>query len=331
MEYGILWKGGGIQCMYEGIGNLNIGNLIPQNFANGNTGQEGIEGITVPPNAEGQCPEGYTFVQGYPGIFESFCYKTDYDPTSEDEEEDEEEGPPRPDRNGQCPAGYIGVDTNGDGINDICYPVGKEIIDQIGAGGMGGITRPESSGDLATEVLASNIQAYGDPTNFMKFAPSPLQMTDPRFYGITSFVPEGEQQNFNIGYQGVPAQMYSNYRGAGPMANPGWRGQMWPTQPGVIARTNAQTAAQGGLMSLAAGGFPRRNGQIAGPGTETSDDIPAMLSDGEFVVNAKALRGIGNLMGKRPKSKAAQRREGARAMYELQKKGERAAGMRGHP
>ena len=43
--------------------------------------------------------------------------------------------------------------------------------------------------------------------------------------------------------------------------------------------------------------FPRKNGQISGPGTERSDDIPAMLSDGEFVVNAKAVRGIGSLMG----------------------------------
>ena len=76
--------------------------------------------------------------------------------------------------------------------------------------------------------------------------------------------------------------------------------------------------------------FPRKNGQIAGPGTERSDDIPAMLSDGEFVVNAKAVRGIGSLMGSgKPKSKAEQRREGARAMYALQNAGEKASGLRG--
>ena len=76
--------------------------------------------------------------------------------------------------------------------------------------------------------------------------------------------------------------------------------------------------------------FPRKNGQIAGPGTERSDDIPAMLSDGEFVVNAKAVRGIGSLMGPgKPKSKAEQRREGARAMYALQNAGEKASGLRG--
>jgi hypothetical protein len=39
--------------------------------------------------------------------------------------------------------------------------------------------------------------------------------------------------------------------------------------------------------------FPRMNGPIEGPGTETSDDIPAMLSDGEFVFTAKAVRGAG--------------------------------------
>jgi hypothetical protein len=49
--------------------------------------------------------------------------------------------------------------------------------------------------------------------------------------------------------------------------------------------------AQGGLASLEE--FPRRSGAIAGPGTERSDDVPAMLSDGEFVMTAKAVRGAG--------------------------------------
>jgi hypothetical protein len=69
--------------------------------------------------------------------------------------------------------------------------------------------------------------------------------------------------------------------------------------------------------------FPRVNGQISGPGTERSDDIPAMLSDGEFVVNAKAVRGIGNIGGANG-SKEDQRREGARMMYALQNAGEQA-------
>ena len=37
----------------------------------------------------------------------------------------------------------------------------------------------------------------------------------------------------------------------------------------------------------------RFGGESEGPGTGTSDDIPAMLSDGEFVMTAKATRGAG--------------------------------------
>ena len=56
--------------------------------------------------------------------------------------------------------------------------------------------------------------------------------------------------------------------------------------------------------------FPRRQGPINGPGTGTSDDIPAMLSDGEFVFTAKAVRNAGG----------GSRRKGAARMYKLMKK-----------
>ena len=63
----------------------------------------------------------------------------------------------------------------------------------------------------------------------------------------------------------------------------------------------------GGIAGLAQGGYPRRTGQISGPGTATSDSIPAMLSDGEFVMTAKAVRGAGK----------GDRRAGAKRMYAL--------------
>ena len=47
-------------------------------------------------------------------------------------------------------------------------------------------------------------------------------------------------------------------------------------------------AAQGGTIN-----YPRRTGQITGPGTGTSDSIPAMLSNGEFVMTKKAVDGAG--------------------------------------
>lgn len=78
---------------------------------------------------------------------------------------------------------------------------------------------------------------------------------------------------------------------------------------------NYFAAAQGGIASLAKGGYPRRTGQISGPGTETSDSIPAMLSDGEFVMTAKAVRGAGN----------GSRRAGAKKMYALMHQLERNA------
>jgi len=43
----------------------------------------------------------------------------------------------------------------------------------------------------------------------------------------------------------------------------------------------------------------RDGGESSGPGTGTSDDIPAMLSDGEFVMTAKAVRGAGSFSTKK--------------------------------
>jgi len=50
--------------------------------------------------------------------------------------------------------------------------------------------------------------------------------------------------------------------------------------------------AEGGNVAME--DFERKNGFIDGPGTETSDDIPAMLSDGEFVMTGQAVRGAGS-------------------------------------
>ena len=70
---------------------------------------------------------------------------------------------------------------------------------------------------------------------------------------------------------------------------------------------NVESLNMGGIAGLAQGGYPRRTGQINGPGTATSDSIPAMLSDGEFVMTAKAVRGAGK----------GDRRAGAKRMYAL--------------
>ena len=53
--------------------------------------------------------------------------------------------------------------------------------------------------------------------------------------------------------------------------------------------------------------FPPRIGPIYGSGTGTSDDVPAMLSDGEYVMTAKAVRGAGN----------GNRKQGMHNMYNM--------------
>jgi len=87
-----------------------------------------------------------------------------------------------------------------------------------------------------------------------------------------------------------------------------------------------------GVEYVADGAFIRRNGLTEGPGTTTSDDIPAMLSDGEFVTNAEANRGIGlmALMNQGAPQQAMmdpeqQRLAGARQMYLQQALGQQMA------
>ena len=59
----------------------------------------------------------------------------------------------------------------------------------------------------------------------------------------------------------------------------------------------------------------RQGGEIDGPGTGTSDSIPAMLSDGEFVMTAKAVRGAGG----------NDRQAGAKRMYAMMRQFENEA------
>jgi len=80
-----------------------------------------------------------------------------------------------------------------------------------------------------------------------------------------------------------------------------------PYSSNYLSGSAPQYAAKGGEMTL--DDFPRKTGKIDGPGTGTSDSIPAMLSDGEFVFTAKAVRGAGN----------GSRRAGAARMYALMK------------
>ncbi|MEF2910796.1 MAG: tape measure protein [Phascolarctobacterium sp.] len=81
----------------------------------------------------------------------------------------------------------------------------------------------------------------------------------------------------------VPAAVQKSIATLGPIAGP----------PAYAAATATMTAA--GLGSITAGNIMQKanGGPVFGAGTGTSDSIPAMLSNGEYVINAKAVRRLG--------------------------------------
>ena len=74
-----------------------------------------------------------------------------------------------------------------------------------------------------------------------------------------------------------------------------------PARSGFSRNMRARRYASGGIADLQSGGAAN------GPGTGTSDSIPARLSDGEFVMTAEAVRNMGN----------GSRQKGTRKMYDL--------------
>jgi len=122
----------------------------------------------------------------------------------------------------------------------------------------------------------SMLPGYGKPVG------SELYAKDPGRYKIAQLYSEEAAKRLGLNYNYNPNQ----------------------TQLVPVAQ-----AAKGGIMS-----FPRREALVRGPGTERSDDIPAMLSDGEFVMTSKAVRGASpNPTG----NKERDRQNGAKNMYAM--------------
>ena len=103
----------------------------------------------------------------------------------------------------------------------------------------------------------------------------------------------GEKQNYRNAQEQARADVAKQFGGRFQTYD---MNQLYPTYT-----TPKVGYSQGGIADL------RGGGQASGPGTGTSDSIPARLSDGEFVMTAKAVRGAGN----------GDRAEGVRKMYAL--------------
>jgi hypothetical protein len=148
------------------------------------------------------------------------------------------------------------------------------------------------------DVLQRYNAAITGPTRSV-FATDSLP-TPPAAVGGRTFIPDARLPEGMMGTMGGSG--YDPVTGRMDLGTAGGSGQ-YVTR----AEEPKKLLNMGGIASLRSGGYPRRTGQINGPGTATSDSIPAMLSDGEFVMTAKAVRGAGK----------GDRRAGAKRMYAL--------------
>ena len=172
-------------------------------------------------------------------------------------------------------------------------------------------TMPEKAFNIAMDTVKSQ-----QPGILSRYGPLALAATTLAGAGGAF---ETKEENIDASPFGITSQelyakdpskysVFAQFRKPTPMS------QVRPTTTqDLYQKFSPQFAAAGGAMNrqgqrnASLQEFPRRQGYIAGPGTETSDDIPAMLSDGEFVMTARAVRGAGN----------GSREKGVRKMYDM--------------
>lgn len=164
-----------------------------------------------------------------------------------------------------------------------------QIFGQWKSFGEPGVAAPTSTGFVPT--------AGPQPRGLASLQAAPLYT--PPTAAVTGGQPLNQPYNIAGAYR-IPV-----YNDGGTVNNPMYSG----SRP--MGMTNSAFAS--------GGHYPRRNGAIDGPGTGTSDSIPAMLSDGEFVFTAKAVRNAGG----------GSRRAGAKKMYQLMHKLERGGKVQG--
>ena len=144
------------------------------------------------------------------------------------------------------------------------------------------LTSMDASGryNIEAEIARRMGQAAPNPTEF-------------------GLLPQGTFPTLSGGQpQQQPQQPQGMNQGGGVYPNEGLE-SLAKVAPEVVARMGYNMGGYVMPMAYATGGdvavedFDRKNGFIEGPGTETSDDVPAMLSDGEFVMTGAAVRGAG--------------------------------------
>jgi hypothetical protein len=177
-------------------------------------------------------------------------------------------------------------------------PLAQILGSLAGGGGAGGLSTAQTQAQSSPQGQPTQAQAGGLGPFLSGMAKNPLVMASL----IEAFQPKGSMMSPLQQQQMATGERLPNYRGT---AAPDFR----------------YGGANPSMQRFAMGGF------IEGPGTGTSDSIPAkiyqnggpvqeaMLSDGEFVMTADAVRGAGG----------GDRGAGAAKMYEMMNRLERRA------
>ena len=202
------------------------------------------------------------------------------------------------------------VDMSGKATQDIINANPSRYITQ----GLPGVSY-DASGNITGSTAGWNPRSGAGTTEvssgYMPYSPSQYQP----YNFMPRYAADGGYMQSSPAFPGtpltssrMPMPMGQQPAGILPMNTPGLPMNMSNAPMNLPVAGYAMGGAPVmGLASLGTGGYPRRNGQISGPGTETSDSIPAMLSDGEFVMTAKAVKALGK----------GNRRAGAKKMYAL--------------
>ena len=202
------------------------------------------------------------------------------------------------------------VDMSGKATQDIINANPSRYITQ----GLPGVSY-DASGNITGSTAGWNPRSGAGTTEvssgYMPYSPSQYQP----YNFMPRYAADGGYMQSSPAFPGtpltssrMPMPMGQQPAGILPMNTPGLPMNMSSAPMNLPVAGYAMGGAPVmGLASLGTGGYPRRNGQISGPGTETSDSIPAMLSDGEFVMTAKAVKALGK----------GNRRAGAKKMYAL--------------
>jgi hypothetical protein len=181
--------------------------------------------------------------------------------------------------------GDYGYDIAPESVAEDLTDTTTENVEGMASGGQpqGGLTNP-----------ASTYFTFGKPVDPMQnlYNPQPMQQAQPSMggLGMGSMAPQGMTPQ-GMQPQGMQPQGMT-MAPIMPAPNVAQQGQQMPSQP--------QNMRSGGLpawsnVPVTNGRLNFRNGApVHGPGDGQSDDIPAMLADGEYVIDAETVAQIGN-------------------------------------